>query len=156
MMAKGLSVQDKITQDLKAMVSRANAVSSFLNRNIFQMYQKAQIERFQTENASETGQWQSLNSKYLKRKKKKYASFPGGGNAVMIATGKLKDAATGRANFTKLVTNTSFTISIDLGSIPYAVYPGKMRPYMEFSDATENSWSQAITDFITKNKQVNV
>lgn len=138
------------------MVSRANAVSSYLNRNLFRQYQKAQKLRFETENVSETGQWAPLSAKYLAQKRKKAVklSWPGGGNATMIASGKLKDAATARDSglYLKLVTNQSFTVSINLAAIPYAIYPGKVRPFMEFSAETESFWMFGITEFITQGK----
>lgn len=151
-MGKGLSVEDNITKSLRAMATRANSVSSYLNRNLFRQYQKAQIQRWETQGASEMGKWEELSSIYAKRKKKKYAGFPGGGQVIMQATGRLASGATGRdsAYFYKLVTNVSFTIGINLGALPYAIYPGKMRPFMEFSQTTEDEWSQGITEFITR------
>ncbi len=154
MSKEAFSFQDNITKSLKGMVDRANAMSSYLNKNLFKQYQKAQIARFESENETETGQWQPLNTKYLAQKKKKASknSWPGAGNAIMIASGKLKDAATARSqDYLKLVTNTSFTVSINTGAIPYAIYPGVMRPFMEFSQETEDEFSKGITDFITKN-----
>jgi len=155
-MAAGLTFVDNISKDLKAKISRANTVSSYLDRVFARQFAKAQIERWETQNASETGQWQALNTKYATYKKKKFASFPGGGSKMMIATGKLQGAATLRdsAGYLKLTTNKSISISINTGYIPYAIYPGTMRPFMEFSDETERKWSDAITDFIGLGKEV--
>lgn len=143
-------VADNIKKSLQEMVERSNDLSSYLNRNLFRQYQKAQIERWETENSSQGGQWDRLNPTYEMRKKTKFASFPGSGNVMMVATGHLKDGATGRdpAYFLKLVSNKQFTISINTGSLPYAVYPGVQRPFMEFSDDTERRWMDGITQFL--------
>lgn len=155
-MKSGFSVEDNITNNLKAMVNRANSVSSYLNRNLFRQYQKMQIKRFETENQSETGQWQPITPVYAARKRKnaKKHGWPGGGNVIMIASGKLKDGATAKdsALYTKMVTNTSFTISVNTATIPYAMYPGKQRPYMEFSSETEDYFMFGLTEFITEGK----
>jgi hypothetical protein len=148
--------RNAIEENLLGMVQRGRSISSFLNRNIFNQYKKAQQMRWQTQNASETGQWQALNPEYAKRKRKKYAAYPGGGTQVMIATSHLAEGAQG-ANpgyFYKLVTDTSFVIGINTGAIPYAVYPGELRPYMEFADATIEDWESQIMDYVAKNKVV--
>jgi hypothetical protein len=157
-MKTGLTFTDNITKDLKEMTKRAHAVSSYLNRNLFKQYQRAQQIRFDTYNASETGEWVPLTPKYLKQKLKKARKlgWPGGGGDIMRASGALYQAAIGKENYLKMVTDRSFTVSIDLGAIPYAIYPGTERPYMTFSEETESFWMFGITEFITQGRQVTV
>lgn len=78
---------------------------------VYPLYQKFQVERFQTENASEGASWPSLNPKYKEYKLKRYgggakrptkqdprsnwASWPGGGRKMLIGTGTLAGAVVG-------------------------------------------------------------
>lgn len=147
-------VESGVQDNLRAMISRGKSVSSYLNRVLVQKYQKAQDARWETEGASEGETWMPLDPAYAKYKRKKFASYQGAGGAMMIATGRLssgarlKDASYGY----KIVTDDSFTVGINLGALPYAKYPGVMRPYMEFSDATLADWKLGIRDYICKNK----
>lgn len=147
------SAENGIQRSLDAMINRANTVSSYLNNNFFKKFQKAQIERWKSENQSQGSTWKPVDPGYAKIKRKKWAAYPGGGTVLMIAKGNLADAAQGRnsANYYKVVTNTSFTFGINLANLPYAKYPGVLRPFMQFSDDTINEWQKNIRDFITRN-----
>lgn len=149
-------VENGITKALDAMISRTKTVSSYLNRNLFRQYQKAQIERWQTEGASQGQSWQPLLPSYQKYKRKKFAAYPGGGNTLMVATGRLSSGAMGRdsAYFYKLVTDEKFEIGINISALPYAPYPGVMRPYMKFTEDTLDEWRKGIMDYVARNVQV--
>lgn len=142
-----------IEQRLKGMLDRSNSISSYLNRNLFRQYQKAQIDRWKTENASEGDTWEPIDPTYAKYKRKKFASYPGGGNVTMVATGKLASAAQAEnpAYYYKIVTNSKFVIGINTGALPYAQYPGEHRPYMSFSDDHIADMRKGISDYISKN-----
>lgn len=146
------SVEDGITRSLQAMVERGRSVSAYLNRAVFREFQEAQIQRFETQGSSEGMAWPALNEKYAKWKRKKYASYPGGGNVMMIRTGTLASGAEGRDSgyFYKAVDDTSITIGINVSALPYAKYAGNARPFMSFSDQTLIEWHQGIRDYITK------
>lgn len=80
---------------------------------VYAMYQKFQVQRFQTENASEGTLWPALNADYAAYKIKRYgggpkrptekdprtqwASWPGGGRKMLIGTGTLAGAVVGPA-----------------------------------------------------------
>lgn len=147
--------QNAIEKNLEGLLSRTHSVSSYLNRILFRQYQKAQIERWQTENASQGSQWAPISEMYARRKRKKFASAPGGGNVIMTATGRLMSGAqaTDSAYFFKKVTDKSFTIGINVGTLAYAVYPGVMRPYMEFNEETEKQWREKLLAFVVQNKE---
>jgi hypothetical protein len=145
--------KDGISLSIKAIATRGKAISSYLNRYAYPKYQQAQIVRWQTENASEGDTWASLTPAYLKQKKKKFAAYPGAGNATMVATGRLAAAAQGRGpGSLKLVTNEGMTVGVDLGALPYAQYPGVMRPFMEFSDQTISNITDGIAQYIIMGK----
>lgn len=123
-------------------------MSSYLNRYLYPKYQQVQIDRWKTENQSQTGQWKALTSKYKKQKAKKFAAYPGAGQALMIATGRLASAAQGRNNGLKIVTDRSITVGVDGGALSYAKYPGAVRPYMEFSENQITEWVDGIARFV--------
>lgn len=141
-----------IEQALNQMVSRANTVESYLDRVIWPKFQKAQLERWPSENASQGDQWRPLTPEYAKRKRKKFAAYPGAGAALMIATGKLMKAATGQEGYNKIVTNQGMTVAIDLGFVPYAGYASKIRPTMTFSRETIAEWRRGLAAYVGNGK----
>lgn len=171
--AKNSLAQNGIATKLDDIVGRAKSVEGYLNRVLFRQYQKAQIERFRTENQSEGNRWQPLSPEYKKRKRIIYGggpkfqwvggpkpwtpagawpSYPGGGNVMMVATNKLMEGAIGRDSraFTKVVRATGMSISINLGYVPYAAEAAAVRPVMEFSQDTLKKWHAGLLNFIMK------
>lgn len=146
---------DGINAALMASLKRIKLASAYADTVIWPQYQKAQIERWQTENSSQGDTWRALTPEYKKRKKKKFATYPGAGNATMVATGRLAEGAQGRnpSYFMKLITDQTFTIAINTGSLPYAVYPGAVRPYMEFSEETVREWTDGLAKYLMKGKK---
>lgn len=160
--------ENAITARLNSYILKAKDARALLNGPILSVYQNAQIQRFQTENASETGQWEPLSTKplfyywgtdpdlkgyfaggYAEWKKRKYAGYPGGGEKIMIATGALSEAAIGRgAGFRKVVTTRSLMVSVDDETIPYAKYAAMHRPFMNFGGNTINQMKDMIKDFM--------
>ena len=146
------TIENGVKQNLEGMVQRGKSVSAYLSRVVWPKYQKAQNERWQTENSSQGDHWVPLNVQYARYKKKKFASYEGGGNKMMIATGKLSKGARGvdAGYFYKIISDSSFVIGMNLSSVPYAGYAGDARPYMEFSDDTLSDWKAGIRDYICK------
>jgi len=143
-----------VSKKLEDMVSRGRSVSAYLNRVLVKKFTKAQMNRWETEGSSEGMGWHPLTPAYAAWKKRKFADAPGNGTKLMIASGKLSSGAQLRdaSYFTKLVTDSEFVISMNLGAIPYAGYAGDDRPYMEFSDETLSEWKRGIRDYICKNQ----
>jgi len=141
-------VKDGITLSIDAMITRGKSVSSFLNRATYPVYQQLQIQRWETENASENESWNPVKPDYATIKRKRYAGFPGGGQKLMVATSKLAFAAQGLAGALKIVTESSMTVGIDQGFIPYAKYPGADRPYMSFSDDSISKMTDPLVQYI--------
>lgn len=152
--AKITALEDGIKKSLDGMISRGKSTSSYLNRNLLQQFKDAQNQRFQTLNSSQGSTWAPTTQKYSNYKRKKFASYPGAGNALMVATGRLAAGAMGQdaSNYYKTVTDRSFTFGINLGTLPYAKYPGVRRPFMSFSDDTLVDWYTGIQQYITKGK----
>jgi len=153
MASGGLSeLQDGIGQRLAGLVSRGRSASAYFNRTLLQEFKDKQNERWQTENASQTGKWAPLSPLYARQKKKRFAGFPGGGNALMVATGRLAQGAQGinSGYYYKTVTDRSFIFGVNLGALPYAKYPGVRRPFMSFSEDTISAWRRGVGDYIMK------
>lgn len=112
-------LESGVEKRLQDLTERSKSMRSFLNGTIYALYQQVQLNRWQTEGASETGQWASLSEGYAQRKKIMYGggpkhkwiggqgenrpwevsgtwpSYPGAGTKVMIATGRLASSVIG-------------------------------------------------------------
>ncbi len=155
-MSSGITcTKDGIRESLKGMMSRTNTVASFLQRVIYPSYIKAQEQRWETENESQGATWtQIASASYLAWKRRKFASAPGGGEKLMVATSDTLFAATNRSgNSLKIITNDSFVVGIDDTSIPYAKCAAEKRPIMLFSDDQKNEWKSQIARWITGTKK---
>ncbi len=111
----GLSANMEVVQNdfekwrIKAL--SADNMSGALARAVYPMYQQLQMNRFQTQNASEGASWQPLNETYRKYKLRRYGggkkrpskknpatewkSWPGNGTKMLIGTGTLAGAVIG-------------------------------------------------------------
>jgi hypothetical protein len=167
-------VRDDFSDTMKKMLDKANAPQAGFAR-IYKVYQKIQVERFQTENASQGSQWAPLNDTYKKYKTKRYGggtkreggnwkSWPGSGTKMLIGTGTLAGAVIGpgspfnssgvsahRALFTK----TSMEIRVGEGGtnaegkkFDYASYVNEKRPFMEFDDKSIELMKEELIKFI--------
>lgn len=153
-MSASLSVtKDGIRKSLEDSLSRVNTISSFLQRVIYPQYQQTQIDRWESENSSQGQTWMPLESTYKKYKQKKFESYPGHGDALMIATGKLVNAAIGRSGDAyKEITNEYFVVGINDGAIPYGKWAAERRPIMAFSTEQRKQWTDQIGAWIMRGK----
>lgn len=143
------AIQDGIREDLTSKLTRADTIDAYMNTALFRQWQRAQVERWKTENQSEGARWLPVTPEYGNRKRTKFASYPGGGAVTMVATGKLMTAATGRGpNFLKKVTSKQAVFGVSLSGVPYASFAAEARPFMEFSDSTEDEFRRGIDKFL--------
>lgn len=132
------------------LTKRVNSLQAFFNRNIFRMYQKAQIRRWETENKSETGQWKPLEPNYRRQKLSRFASFPGHGSKLMIAKGDLVKAAQGTGKgFRKIATNHGLTVALDADFVGGKIHTIAGRPVMKFGRNTIDQMKQALKIYMT-------
>jgi hypothetical protein len=141
-------VKDGITLNLEAIVTRGRSPGSYAQRVILPLFKQAQLDRWESENSSQGEQWVPLNPHYAKRKRLKFASYPGAGSKLMIATDTLRQAATGGTGFLKLITDDYIILGVDTGAVPYAAYPAATRPIMKFSDEQEQEWVDGVARYI--------
>lgn len=148
-------VQDGIGDDLRAIVSRGRNASAYLDRVIWPAYQQAQVDRWASENSSQGPRWNALSPSYAKSKPKRFAAYPGGGRALMVATSRLSQGAQGRdtAYFMRSITDKTITVAINLSALPYASYPAKTRPFMNFSDEQISEWTDGVAQYVMKGKR---
>ncbi len=141
-----------IQDQLEAMVRRANLLPAYLNRVVYKEYQKAQRDRWKTENVGPDfvgGQWRSLDPIYAAWKKKKYSSSPGGGTKLLIRTGTLVQSVVGPGEgHEKIVTNRSIRINT---SVPYATYVDETRNFTQWSPVFYGRIYKGLSDYLLKN-----
>lgn len=140
-------IHDNVTTHLKSMVNKANSIQSYFARVAYPTYQQAQITRWQTENASETGTWKRLDPVYAIRKRKIYAGYEYGGTKMLVGTGKLFKSVVGPGSgHAARFTNDAMEIRT---TVDYAPYVAEDREFMRFSKATITQWEEDLKDFIT-------
>lgn len=147
------SIDQAVTKNLQAKLKRARLITGFLNRVIYPMYQNAQRLRWVSQNTSEGTQWAELTSKsYIARKAIMFASFPGGGKELMIASGTLFASVTGDdlTYHKKIIQGNSMQIYT---SVPYAPYADLARNFSKLGQNTLDSMKQACIDYLTKGKK---
>lgn len=169
--------QDNISKRLNEMVKKSNDTRGFLNRVIYPMYQKAQIQRWMTENSSEGGRWKALDPKYAAWKKRAYSGGtrykfiggrgegrpwqaigtwpvgPGRGEKILIASGRLVGSSIGP--------NDQYTVGVDdhrkivtaktlkvFTVVDYAKTVAEDRPFMKFSQKTIREMRKAYAKYV--------
>lgn len=123
-------VEDTALKSLKKMVRQAKSSRSFLQMKVYPLYIKAQMKRWMTQNTSQGSEWEPLNPKYAQYKLTRFATGPGGGRKMMIATGDLYKSIIGAGDgHFKMITENEMIVGT---SISYAKYAGGARPIMQF------------------------
>ena len=125
--------ENNILQSLTEMMDRTNMAKGYINRVVYNTYKRRQRKRWMTQSESEAKKWEPLNPKYESYKKRKFASFPGSGTKMMIATQRLFNAVVGdndKSEHRKIIEGKTKLI---VGwTTPYAVYTEKVRPVSEW------------------------
>ncbi len=145
-------IENKIQKDLSALLNRTLGIRTYLNTVVYQQYKNAQRKRWMTEGASEGERWKDLDPKYAAWKKKRYATSPGQGRKMLIASGRLFSAVVGEGmgegkvqEHRKIVTNKS----IEIGwTTPYAPYVDDVREFSDFGDETTEMIEDGVADYI--------
>jgi len=134
-MKGGISViENKVKSRLEKMTQKVRSPKAFIQMTLYPKYLEHQMLRWASENY---GQWKPLNPDYERMKKKKFASFPGAGNKMMIARGRLYKAVLGQNNFhAKIITDSSLSVGVNFTGkgepMEYAKFANELRPFMKF------------------------
>jgi hypothetical protein len=173
--ARLVKTSDGIEREINAFLERGSTIQAYLNKVVYPQYKKAQAARFQSENSTEGATWAPLSTKpyfawwekgpngkfgtyyaggYAEHKKYLYADYPGGGNNLMIATGKLSQAARGVGDGTlKVISGNTMTVGVDESIIPYAGYAAEARPFMEFGRDTTDMILDGVANWLMKGEK---
>lgn len=135
---------DNISTRMDEMLKRTSKIQGYLNRVIYPLYQKAQVKRWRTEGASETGPWKQLGEKYLKWRQR---HFPAAGERIGIRSAILAPSMTGatKKDHFKMVTKNELIVG---STLFYAGYFDEDRDINEFSARTEDKWRKNISDYV--------
>lgn len=138
---------DGIKKKLDGMLTKASLAKGWLNRVAYPMVIEAQRMRWASEGASEGSSWAPLNTSYAIRKLKKYASSPGGGRKMLIATSRLVGGVTGdqAADHYKLVTDKMLMVGTTIG---YAKYVNETRNFVKLGTATLKNLSDSLGEYL--------
>lgn len=155
-------LEDGVGKYLDALISRTGSKRTFIQRVIYPMYQDAQQQRWKSENRTEGTAWADINSEYKFNKPRLFASYPGAGRLMMVATGKLfysvrgpgrgfiADSSEGISNHRKVIGDGYMEIYTTL---PYAADAGSKRPFMTFSQDTIQEWVEKFRDWLDSGKE---
>lgn len=128
-------------------MSRGRLMSGWLNRVGYPLIIEAQRMRWASEGASEGDSWRALNPLYAMQKLKRFASFPGAGRKMLVATSRLVKSVTGdeMADHYKLVTDRSLETGTRVG---YAKYVDEDRPFTKLGKATIQNLTDQLNAYI--------
>ena len=144
----------KISNAFDKFVERVESIDgfrqTFYHDVIYPIYQKAQVQRWDTEGESEGEGWDSISSTWIDRKKKlqakNNAAYPGG-DKIMVFTSDLFKSLTviGEKWSRVLITPDAITVS---SGAPYAKYANDARTFSVWGDATKKDIKDAVKDFV--------
>jgi hypothetical protein len=143
-----ITVEDGISDWAKRVLNRSqgSGIRAWLNRYAYPEILNVQLQRWQTEGASEGVQWESLNPDYARSKLKRFANYPGGGRKMLIATGRLYESMTGRSTESrKLVEENRITLA---STVPYGGYVDDKRDITTLRDDTVERFADELLKYL--------
>lgn len=151
-----IKTSDGIERSINAMLTRGKNIQAYVTRVTFKQYQQFQLDRWASEGSSEGYSWPRLDPKYAEKKLTRFAGYPGAGKAMMIATGKLRDAAvkpgTGTGGLA-IFTPIGMSVAILEEKIPYAKYAALARPFMVFGSESTGLMLDGIAQYIMRGQE---
>lgn len=141
-------VVSDVSNSLQGILKRANLIDGYLDRVVYPTYQNIQRERWASENASQGSAWPALSAQYAGQKVKKYASFPGGGTKMMIATKRLFNSVVGDTldEHRKIISDHQLQIYT---TVPYAPYANQARQFTTFSEDEIRKIKSDIVNYLS-------
>ena len=146
---------DKLLKDPKAIFA------AWANRQLMDLYGRAQLERWQSKGVSEGHTWAPLNPGYAKWKRKRFVASPGGGRKMLIATGNLLAGVLppnkrpfgppAGEHFRKVISNATVKIST---TVEYADDVDQDRVFTKFSSATIKEWRDSWETTLLKGMKI--
>ena len=144
-------VENTVTKRLDEIVSRSSGMQGYFMRNVYRQYQKAQQERWKSENKTEGNRWSPLEPTYKRRKLTRFKDYPGHGTKMLVATGKLFQSVIGPGEFHVVQATDSYLFVST--TLDYAKWVAEERPFMKFGQKTLGTIRRGISDFIVRGKK---
>lgn len=142
------ALDKSIQNSLLDLIRKGSNLNALLNRNIYQLYQNAQRQRWMTENASEGSPWVKLNPDYERVKRRIYANEEHGGRKILIASGRLYKSVIGPSpDHRKIVGNNKLIIKT---VVDYAKYVDQARTFTTFGQPTIDKIKKTISEYLMK------
>lgn len=148
-------VQNAVAKKHAQLLNADRKIQSALARDIYVMYQNAQVRRFASVSGnaggttSEGDSWPGLSASYRKYKPRRFSRYPEGGRRMLIATGSLMRVVIGTSRqlsnpesgaqlgHRKITEPRRLIVAIE-GQYPK--YVNEVRPFMSFG---KQFWGQA-------------
>lgn len=141
----------------EGLISRARLIDGWLNRIAYPELLNTQRKRWQTEGASEGQTWQPISASYATSKSKRFADYPGAGQKLLIATGRLAysmtltsslhDSKSKDGDHFKLVRQNK----LEMGSfVPYAKYVNDERDITTIGHDTQQRLVRSLSDYLLR------
>lgn len=151
---------DGLEQRFKKLLTRAQSTKA--SARLYPLYQQFQLKRFMTEGASEGFPWPSLNPEYADYKKKKYATSPGSGSKMLIATSTLAGAVIGpgapfegTSQHRAIFSSYSMKIQVEESGFNsegkpflYPKYIAEKRPFMKFGPVSIGKLKDSLKKYL--------
>lgn len=144
---------NKISDDSQKLFTQAlsleAAFRTWMVRKGYPLYQKAQEQRWMTQNASEGKTWKAIKPAYESWKIKKQAEDSGkypGGKRVLVLTTDLFNSVVGRdlKYHRAIFEKKGFYVAT---TIPYGKYVNDVRPFVGFGKKTTDSITNSLKTF---------
>ena len=144
-------LEDKVSESLKSLMARGKSGKAFIQAYAYPKYLEHQMLRWASQN---WGSWPALNPKYAEYKKRKFANYPGQGERMMIATGKLYQSVIGenKKYHVRIITENELIVGINLGGkneLEYARFANELRPFMDFKTSQDKSFIKDLKEKYT-------
>lgn len=134
---------------MKEITQLSRSAQAFLDRSIYPTYQRAQEQRWMTENRSEGAQWKAVSDLYNRRKIKDRIRdrerYPGGPR-IGLHTGALSRSVIGTdlRNHRKVISGNKITVATTLA---YAGFFAEVRPFMAFGENTKKTFRDKVLKY---------
>ncbi len=159
MMKDSAKFKKTLDKAFKNLLTSNRFFPGWANRILIPEYGDMQLRRWKRKNSESGGVWHPLNKTYAKSKLRRYASMPGGGRTMMIATSRLlagiippKNRAEAgvkgpKEEFRKAVTKNSVILTT---SVPYAKEVNEEREFTSVSQEQRRKWALEYAKYLAR------
>jgi len=159
MMKDSAKFKKTLDKAFKNLLASDRFFPGWANRELIPAYSDMQLRRWKSKNSESGGLWKPLNKAYAKRKLDRFASMPGGGRKMLIASGRLlagvippearsQLSVQGPSEeFRKVVTKNSVVLST---AVPYAKYVNEEREFTSVAQQYRRKWALQYAKYLAR------